>query len=857
MSNLGKRIVDDLYVHLSARSLLADQWQTDQISRAIERLVDLSGAIPNVAKLNLKSRRLSLLAYPRFEEDPFPELAASWVFAAEGDESPVFRSYENSINRPILHRKELLVAPDHAKREVWAALTATAEQLGLFDDTATIGFRLNWERLIHSKGYQLVDGGFVPLGNADTTVTPDSFEMSEIDIRRHLTALTRSSLSAPIQLLIRNRLLTKETSLFDYGCGRGDDISSLNSEGFSASGWDPYFAIANERSPADIVNLGFVVNVIEDPAERVETVHKAFGLAKGVLAVSVMLHGNSSPGTAFRDGMLTSRNTFQKYFSQSELKDYLEHVLGRTVYMVAPGTAFVFASDEWEQRFSVGRYKTRGVSHRLLLSRAWRPREPKLPKIRQPREPKPSRAAMRFQAAKTFLDKLWSMTLEFGRWPEANEAQALGGLPDECPTIRAATTLIASHYELTLLASAASTRTDDLRVFFAAQQFQKRPAFKQLSVQLQRDVKAFFGDYRSAQAAGLRLLQQTSDTGAILDACREAFQQGLGWLDGEHSLQLHVDLVERLPALLRVYVSCGLMLWDSLSEIDLVKIHIQSGKLTLLQLDEFDRQPLPTLRRRVKVNLRKLDYDVFDYGSEAFPKPLLYRKSRFMHEDLSGFAEQQAFDEAMNASGLLPQSGQEPSSVDMARLMELARYETKGIRLIRSTSIPDLDQACGQHFRYRDLVECGETQTRLGVSNKPRRAQTYNALRDLAVHVLDPVIEYFGAIKLTYGFCSAALGRHITRRVAHRIDQHAAFELADNGKAICSRGGAACDFIIEYEDMEQVANWIIENVSFDRLYFYGPDRPLHVSYSDRSECKSYRMVTTLGGHLMPRNWTRR
>ena len=856
MGKVGKRVVDDLYVHLNALHLLPEQWQAEQIRLAVERLTDLIGVQPNIAKFNLKTRKLSLLAYPRFDEDPFPELAASWLFQSGGDEKPVFRSYESSVNRPILHRKELLVAPDHAQREAWVALTAVAEELGLFDETTTIGFRLNWERLIYCKGYKLTDGAFVPLGNADATVVHDSFEGADVDIRRHLTALSRSSLSAPIQLLIRHRLLSKCHSLFDYGCGRGDDIGSLRLEGFAAAGWDPHFAPANERFSADVVNLGFVVNVIEDPAERVEAIHQAFALAKGVLAVSVMLYGNSASGVAFRDGMLTSRNTFQKYFSQGELKDYLEHVLGRTVYMVGPGVAFVFANDEWEQRFSVGRYKTRGVAHRLLLTRVPSPRGPKPPKTQQPREARLSRAEARFQAAKPFLDKLWSTALELGRWPEVDEVQRLGGFPDECSTIRSAVTLIGAHYDLTLLTAAATTRADDLRVFFAAQQFEKRPAFKQLSAQLQRDVKVLFGDYRAAQTAGLRLLQQTSDSEAILRACREAFQQGLGWLDREHSLQLHVDLIERLPALLRAYVSCGLVLWDSLGDIDLVKIHIGSGKLTLLQFDEFDKQPLPTLSRRVKINLRKLDYDVFDYGSGAFPKPLLYRKSRYMHEDLPGFAEQQAFDEAMDAAGLLPQDVQKPSFDELVRLMELARCDIKGMHLIRSTSIPDLDQACGQHFRYRDLVECGETQARLGLPNIPRRAKTYNALHDLAVHILDPVIDYFGAIKLTYGFCSTELGKHITRRVAHHLDQHAAFELTANGKAICPRGGAACDFIVEDEDMEQVAQWIIERLPFDRLYFYGPDRPLHVSYSERSERKSYRMVITSGGRIMPRTFSR-
>jgi hypothetical protein len=39
--------------------------------------------------------------------------------------------------------------------------------------------------------------------------------------------------------------------------------------------------------------------------------------------------------------------------------------------------------------------------------------------------------------------------------------------------------------------------------------------------------------------------------------------------------------------LLRVYVGCGLKLYGDPGEADLIKIHIRSGKLTLLRFDDF------------------------------------------------------------------------------------------------------------------------------------------------------------------------------------------------------------------------------------------------------------------------------
>jgi DNA phosphorothioation-associated putative methyltransferase len=723
-----------------------------------------------------------------------------------------------------------------------------------FDDTATIGFKLNWERLIRSKGYACEGNTFIPLGNVAPEANADDTPSSDGAIQRHLTALARSALSAPMHLLIRNRLLTSEVTVFDYGCGRGDDISLLTQEGYRAAGWDPHFAPAQPLFEADVVNLGFVINVIEDPVERVEAISKAFALTRGVLAASVMLYPSAPAGKPYGDGVLTSRQTFQKYFTQGEFKDYLEHILHRPAYMAGPGVAFVFANTEWEQRYSSGRYRTHGVAQRLLMARVLKRREPAIRAPKAPKPPKPSKAEIRFAEAKPYLDKLWRLTLDLGRWPDPEEALELGELPSTCPTFVSCIKMIEGHYDLELLRLAASTRTDDLQVFFAAQQFEKRQPFHQLEPRLRRDVKSFFGDYRSAQAAGLRLLQESSKTELILAACQRAHEDGLGWLDGTHSLQLHTDLVERLPVILRAYVTCGLVLWDSEGQIDLVKIHVDSGKLTLLQYEDFDAIPLPLLTRRVKINLRRVDYDVFEYGSPSYPKPPLYYKSRFMHEDQAGYVEQKAFDDAMESARLVKPEGPEPSLGELSRMMDLARYAIKGLRLIRSSSVPDIDQRCGDNFTYRQLIECGETQSRLGLRNLPLRPQTYNALHDLAVRILDPVVDYFGAIKLTYGFCSQELSKHIKRRVAHHLDQHASCEVGPSNRLICPRGGAACDFWVEDEDMEEVADWIIANLPFDRLYFYGSNSPLHVSYSERGTRHAYRLVESKSGRIIPRGY---
>lgn len=856
MTHIGKRVVDDLYVHVSALDHLEGTEHQRRIADAMRRLPALSGPTPSVVKLNLKTGRVSLLAYVDFDEDPFPELSASWAFAADSTGAPSYRTYTDSLNPPILHRKELLVPASYPGREQWARITSTAEGLGLFDDTTTIGFKLNWARHIASKGYRLSGEEFLPLGNEvnGTDVAPESMDGP---VKRHLTALTRNNLSAPVQLLFRHGLLHTGTSVFDYGCGRGGDVAGLSANGFTAQGWDPHYAADQPIIEADVVNLGFVVNVIEDPAERVDAMHKAFKLARRVMAIGVMLYGSEPAGRPFRDGFITSRNTFQKYFSQAEFKDYVEQVLHQEAFMAGPGVAFVFSDKDSEQCFNAGRFRTRGIAARLLATRVPQVRvvrEPRERVVIPPRVPSPSRAQLELTRTRPLLDSLWATALDLGRFPEPEEVGDLAEVDFQFGGLNRAVRLLAKHFDQGVLAAAASTRADDLRLYLATQQFSRRPAYRQLEPRLQRDIKAFFGDYRSAQSAGLRLLQDAADPSQLFDACQRAATEGLGWLEGQHSLQLHLSMVDRLPALLRAYVACGLILWEGISEVQLVKIHITSGKLTLMEFDDFDTSPIPLLHRRIKVNIRKQDYDLFEYEAGGHPKPLLYRKSRYLHEDYPGYAEQSAFDEALEASGILGDSDFGPPPDLLLERLESRRLAVGAMRLIRSERIPDLDRACGEHFTFRSFIECGETRERLRLKNLPLNPATYNALYDLATKVLDPVVDYFGGIRLTYGFCSAELGRHISKRVAPKLDQHAACEVGPRKGPICDRLGAACDFIVDDENMYEVADWIIANLPFDRLYFYGADRPIHISYGPENSRAAYQMVGTADGTVVPKRY---
>jgi DNA phosphorothioation-associated putative methyltransferase len=844
-NSTGKRVADDLYLHVSALSACLNAAQLELVHKSLQRIsTDLA---VNVLKVNERTKKMSWLAYEDFDRCPFPRLLASWTFDMAPESPPTERSYQSSLNPPILHRKELLVVPDYPGRSGWVELTKTAEELGLFENSNAIGFRLNWERIIETKGYHLDGDRFIPIGNTSIFKSEMEPPQGEAKIQRHLTALSRSALSAPVQLLLRHVLLKEGVTFFDYGCGRGNDIATLRQLGLEAGGWDPHFAKDQLRSEADVVNLGFVINVIEDPAERVEALHQAFRLANRVLSIGVMLQSYDSNGLPFNDGVLTSRSTFQKYFTQGEIKCYVEDVLQTEAFMVGPGVAFVFSDKTWQQAFEASRYRSTGVARRLRITHTRVVRE------RSVRASSHTTVSQRqLEQNRTLLDSLWSKSLDLGRYPEAEEVESLSDIVSTLGTYRRALRLLTTYYDQSEMAVSRDTRMADLSVYFAIQQFSKRRQYRNLESGIQRDVKAFFGDYGSAQTIGVRLLRECANQEALAVACSVAASQGLGWLEHGHSLQLHVSLIERLPAVLRVYVACGLVLWDSLSDIQLLKIHITSGKLTLMEFDNFDTSPMPSLRKRVKVNVRKLDYSLFEYGSTEFPKPLLYFKSRYINEEYPGFAEQLEFDEDLMRSGCISSEAFGPQESELHAALAQKRLEIIGMQLLPSRRFPHIDEMCGANFPYRALIECGETQATLQIQNSPKNVQTYNALYALATQILDPVVDYFGAIRLTYGLCTSELGKHIKKRVAHDLDQHAACELKRNGRFICERLGAACDFIVDDEDMLEVAKWIMENLPFDRLYYYGPTSPLHVSFGPDNSRTGIQMIANINGVRLPR-----
>ena len=462
----GKKIGPHIYYHVEVIESLEPK-QRAQIEVAFEIAQVVPRERINVIKLSLLAESVSLLEYANFFDDAFPVLANFWTVDIV-NRTFRYRTYADSLNPPVLHRKELLLRQDHPQNNRFRALTVSAEQIGLFDDPNRIGFKRAWEALLAQRGYKVVGHDLVPIGN-DETAIGDTTTSSFDGIARHLTALTRYGFSAPIQALARLGFLDGSKTVFDYGCGRGDDLRGLCENNIEASGWDPHYAPNNEKRTAHLVNLGFVINVIENIEERFEAIRGAYALTEELLVISAMLANQEAvAGTPYGDGVRTSRNTFQKYFTQGELGNFIADALGEDPIPVGPGIYFVFKDKDAEQRFMYGRLENRSRIRRLSqLSRPARP-------IRI------SHAEAKYAEHYELLESLWNTCLTLGREPSREEVpdalkliEAFGSIPASLRFIKARKENVAE-----IFSSAQQSRMDDLRVYFAQLQFQKRKPYK-------------------------------------------------------------------------------------------------------------------------------------------------------------------------------------------------------------------------------------------------------------------------------------------------------------------------------------------------------------------------------------------
>lgn len=444
-------------------------------------------------------------------------------------------------------------------------------------------------------------------------------------IARDRTAIRRNDHSRPIRAALSDGIVSKETSVLDYGCGHGDDIRHLEQAGIRAFGWDPAHRPEGQRNGADVVNLGYVVNVVDDPREREDVLKSAWDFAHGVLIVTARLKSESDiEGFGeFQDGYVTRLRTFQKFYEQQELREWIESTLGEAPIAAAPGVFYVFRDPNKREQFIASRYRRRIASPRVRLSDTL------------------------FEDNQHLLQDLIGFVTDRGRLPELNEIASGHDLTGVFGSLRRAFRVVRRVTSSEQWELIEKERQTDLLVYLALGRFPKRLKSSILPKAIQLDIRAFFATYKRACETADALLFRTGHPEEINKSCVES---SFGKLMPT-ALYAHVSGLSRLPALLRVFEGCARVLSGQIEGTTIVKLRRHEAKVSYLCYPDFDSDSHPALQLSVRVDLRSLHLKYRDFHDSQDP-PILHRKELFVPVDYPERSSFAALTSAEEAAGL-------------------------------------------------------------------------------------------------------------------------------------------------------------------------------------------------------------
>jgi hypothetical protein len=480
----GKKLPTAIYLTPTDPSLLPTKL-LDTIRRA--EVAARPDPAWNLLKLHTDELAISFLSYPKFDIDPHPALAESTKINLNTG-TVVRTDYRVRSNPPILHRKETFLPPSDQRVVLFAGLTRQEEQEGLYRDVSKIGLRMNWQALLKRK--RLTYDGHRLIRQPGELADDPSDETSK-EVARHRTAIKRYDLSKPVKLLLERGLLQKQDTIFDYGCGHGMDIEALQSLGYTASGWDPAFRPDGAKSESEVVNLGYVLNVIESPQERIRVLRDAFQFARRLMMISTMVTGQETDSHTrpYGDGFLTKTNTFQKFYEPEELESLIEDTLGVEAITLGLGICVVFRDPDQAELFQAGRSRRRinwsEIGTQLRFS---------APATRE------QSRVNRYELHKEILDEFWATILELGRIPELGEFDRLAEVKKATGGISRAFKLVLARHGEPMWQLARQSRAEDVLVYLAMTQFRKRFLRREIPLRIKHDIKAFFGDLSAAQS---------------------------------------------------------------------------------------------------------------------------------------------------------------------------------------------------------------------------------------------------------------------------------------------------------------------------------------------------------------------
>jgi DNA phosphorothioation-associated putative methyltransferase len=301
----------------------------------------------------------------------------------------------------------------------------------------------------------------------------------------------------------------------------------------------------------------------------------------------------------YKDGIITSRNTFQKYYSQGEFRAYVESALDETAIAVGQGIVIIFKDKLEEQVF---------LSERQSIKRDWQQKTQRELKNRDP--------AIRKDLIEKHIDlftDFWETSLELGRIPANSEFEFSDRIRRVAGSHNKAHEALVKQFGEALFEEAQLKRKEDLLVYFALSLFEKRKPQTQVPESLKRDIKAFYDSYNDALGQAREALFAVGNPSLIQEACEKAYELlKCGEMNKGHSYTFHKDYLGDIPPELRIYIGCATQLYGDLENIQLIKAHIRSGKVSLMGYKNWESET-PLLIERIKIKMRQQDIDFFYY----------------------------------------------------------------------------------------------------------------------------------------------------------------------------------------------------------------------------------------------------
>ena len=176
--------------------------------------------------------------------------------------------------------------------------------------------------------------------------------------------------------------------------------------------------------------------------------------------------------------------------------------------------------------------------------------------------------------------------------------------------------------------------------------FEKRKSISAQPLNVQRNIKAFFGTNSAALSEARKFLFSLSSVDKLTSAVSSSVEKKLGFLAKDGDYTFHISkLIEQDP-IVRILIGCSEKLEAFPSDADLIKIHTISRHISFLTFDDFLAKPIPALIRRLRIDLSRQRVNTEIYSSPSEQR-LLYGKSYFIDENYRRFVTQKRFDDKL------------------------------------------------------------------------------------------------------------------------------------------------------------------------------------------------------------------